>query len=155
MGWALVVMVCAAAPLVNRLILMVDKGVGLRFVDARGVFADVSVAALTLAVVGALLSVRRFWARIVALSVLLALVFVSFAMFEFVSLFDSLYALNHSTYLADATFLGGSVRHLQYPVLFVLMIVLAVIAVAFARMPTGRWWWSGLGVVFSASVFGQ
>ena len=155
MGWALVVVVCAAAPLVNRLILMVEKDVGLRLVDARGVFADVSVAALSLAVVGALLSVRRFWTRILALAVLLALVFVSFAMFEFVSLFDSLYALSHSAYLADSTFLGGSVRHLQHPVLFVLMIVLAVISAALARTPTGKRWWSALGVVFAASVLGQ
>jgi len=85
----------------------------------------------------------------------LAFVLVSFAMFEFVSLFDSLYALSHSGYLADSTFLGGSVRHLQYPVFFVLMIVLAVIAVALARTPTERGWWSALGVVFAASVFGQ
>ncbi|MDH3624527.1 MAG: LTA synthase family protein [Myxococcales bacterium] len=155
MGWALVVLVCATAPLIGRLILMVDKDVGLRLVDVRGVLADVSVAALSLALVGGLVSVRRFWARIAALVVLLALVIVSFAMFEFVSLFDSLYALSHSGYLADSTFLGGSVRHLQHPILFVVMIVGAVIAVALAQTPAGRGWWSGLGVVFAASVLGQ
>ncbi len=155
MGWTLVVLVCAAAPLVNRLILMIDKGAGVQLADARGVLADVSVASLTLAVVGALLSIGRLWGRVVALAILLGSVLVSFAMFEFVSLFDSLYALHHSAYLADVTFLGGSVRYLQHPVFFVFMITLAVIGVALARMPTDRSWWSGLGVVFAGSVLGQ
>ena len=155
MGWALVVLVCATAPLVNRLILINDKGFGWRLVDVRGVFADLSVAALTLALVGALLSFRRVWARIAAWTVLAALVFISFAMFEFVSAFDSLYALGHAGFLVDSTFLGGSVRHLQHPVFLVLMIVLSIIAVALGDAPTERWWWSGLGVVFAASVLGQ
>jgi phosphoglycerol transferase MdoB-like AlkP superfamily enzyme len=154
-GWALVVLVCVTAPLVNRLILMGDKGFGWRLVDVRGVFADLSVAALALALVGALLSFRRVWARIAAWAVLVALVFISFAMFEFVSTFDSLYALSHAGFLADSTFLGGSVRHLQHPILLVLMIVLSIIAVALGDAPTGRWWWSGLGLVFAASVLGQ
>jgi len=154
-GWSLVVLVCVTAPLVNRLILMGDKGIRGSVVDVRGVLADVSVAALALALVGALLLLRRVWARIAALAVLLALVFISFAMFEFVSVFDSLYALSHAGFLADSTFLGGSVRHMQHPVLFVLMITSSIIAVALAYAPTGRWWWSGLGVVFAASVLGQ
>ena len=155
MGWALVALVCAAAPLVNRLILMHDKGFGWLPVDVRGVLADSSVAVLTLVLVGALLSLRRVWARIAAFAVLLALVSISFAMFEFVSVFDSLYALSHAGFLADSTFLGGSVRHMQHPVLFVLMIVSSIIAVAVGDAPAGRSWWSGLGVVFAASVFGQ
>ncbi len=138
MGWALVVLVCVTAPLVNRLILMGDKGFGWRLVDVRGVFADLSVAALALALVGALLSFRRVWARIAAWAVLVALVFISFAMFEFVSTFDSLYALSHAGFLADSTFLGGSVRHLQHPILLVLMIVLSIIAVALGDAPTGK-----------------
>ena len=148
-------LVSVTAPLVNRLILMDDKGFGWRLVDVRGVLADLSVAALALALVGALLSFRRIWARIAAWTVLVALVFISFAMFEFVSAFDSLYALSHAGFLADSTFLGGSVRHVQHPVLLVLMIVLSIIAVALADAPTGRRWWSGLGVVFAVSVLGQ
>ncbi len=155
MGWALVVLVCVGAPLLNRLILMVDKGVGAGLVDARGILADISIAALALGAVGGLLSVRRLWARIVALAVLLVLVFVSFAMFEFVSAFDSLYALGHSGFLTDSTFLGGSAQHLQYRGLFGLMVALAVIGVALARVPSESVWWRGLVAVFAASVFGQ
>lgn len=141
-------------PLLNRAILIVEKGLRGSIVDARGVLADVSVAALTLALVGALLSIRRAWARFAAFAVLLTMVLMSFAMFEFVSLFDSLYALSHAAVVTDSTFLGGSARHLQHPFLFVLVVALSIVAAAVAEPPVMSWW-RGLGVVFASSVFGQ
>lgn len=148
-------MICVAAPLVNRAVLMSDKSIRASLVDVRGVFADVTVAALALVLVGALLSVRRFWGRIAAWLVLLILVLVSFAMFEFVSVFDSLYALSHAGFLADATFLEGSGRHLQHPFFFVFMVTSSIVAATLAQVPAGRSWWSGLGVVLATSVLAQ
>ena len=155
MGWVLVILVCVTAPLVNRLILMGDKGIRGSFVDVRGVLADVSVAALALGLVGALLLLRRVWH--VSLRWRLSSRWCSSA-----SRCSSSYrcSIRYTRSVTPAfsripRSSEGSVRHMQHPVLFVLMITSSIIAVALAYAPTGQWWWSGLGWVFAASVLGQ
>jgi phosphoglycerol transferase MdoB-like AlkP superfamily enzyme len=154
-GSALVVGFCLAAPLVNRLLLIDYKGVDLSLVDLRGVFADLSVSILVLAAAVSLLALRGPWGRVAALAVMAALLFVSFAMFEFVSVYGSLYALSHAEFLADTTFIGGSVRNLQHPGLVGLMALVAVVGALLAEPPTGSRWWASLGVVFASSVLVQ
>jgi len=75
-------------------------------------------------------------------------------MYEFIAVFDSLYALSYAGFLGDSTFLGGSVRHVRHPVLLGLATALAIAAGARARAP-GNVWWRWWGVAFAACVLGQ
>jgi phosphoglycerol transferase MdoB-like AlkP superfamily enzyme len=150
-----VALFCLAAPLANRSLLIDYKHLGLSLVDLRGVFADLSVSILVLAAVMSLLALRGPWGRVASLALMAALLFVSFAIFEFVSVYGSLYALSHAEFMADATFLGGSVRNLQHPGLVALMGVVAVAGALLAEPPIGRRWWAWLGAVLASSVFVQ
>jgi hypothetical protein len=152
MGLALIVAFCLAAPLVNRFLLIDYKGLGLSLVDLRGVFADLSLSMLVLGLAGTLLALRDPWGRVAALAVMAALLFVSFAMFEFVSVYGSLYALSHTEFLADATFLRGSMRNLQHPGLVAAMAVVALTGTLVGEAPIGSRWRGSLGVVFASSV---
>lgn len=129
---------------------MQEKDLALALSDLRGAFADASVALLVVGIVGGLLATHRCWARILGLSVLLSFVLLSFAMYEFISVFDSLYALSHAAFLADSTFVGGSVRHVRHPLLLASMLAAATAAAVWARAPGKRWWrWWGASLVLS------
>jgi arylsulfatase A-like enzyme len=122
--------------------------------DFRGFLADASVALLLVGAVGFCLATGRWWLRVVGIGAVLSLVWVSFAMYEFISVFDSLYALSHAGFLADSTFVGGSVRHTRHPALLALLTAAATAAGVWARAP-GKLWWRGWGVALAACVLGQ
>ena len=147
-------MVCFAAPWLTRVGLLVQKQLRLAPFDLRGFLADASVALLVLGVAGVCVATRRWWGRAIGVVSVVSLVWVSFAMYEFISVFDSLYALSHVGFLADSTFVGGSVRHLRHPVLLALVTAVAIVAGVWARPPVTVWWrwW---GVAFAAAVLGQ
>jgi arylsulfatase A-like enzyme len=109
---------------------------------------------LVVGAAGFFFATRRWWGRALGLVTVVSLVWVSFAMYEFISVFDSLYALSHAGFLADSTFVGGSVRHVQHRGLLAAITALAVAAGLWARVP-GQRWWRWWGVAFAASVFGQ
>jgi hypothetical protein len=134
--------------------LLREKHLALAPLDLRGALADASVALLIVGVAGVFFATRRWWGRALGLVTVVSLVWVSFAMYEFISVFDSLYALSHAGFLADSTFVGGSVRHLQHPVLLGSLTALAVAAGLWARVP-GQRWWRWWGAAFALSVFGQ
>jgi arylsulfatase A-like enzyme len=135
-------------------LLLSEKHLALAPVDLRGFFADASVALFTVGVAGFLFSIRRWWGRAIGMAFVVSLVWVSFAMYEFIAVFDSLYALNYASFLADSTFVGGSVRHVRHPVLLVLATTLAIAAGGWARAP-GNVWWRWWGVAFAVCVLGQ
>jgi arylsulfatase A-like enzyme len=146
--------VCFAAPWLTRVSLLYEKQLRLAPIDLRGALADASVALLVVGVAGFSFATRRWWGRAIGIGVVVSLVWVSFAMYEFISVFDSLYALTHAGFLADSTFVGGSVRHVRYPVLLALITVATIVAGAWARAP-GPVWWRWWGVAFAAGVLGQ
>lgn len=154
MGWALIVLVSFAAPWLTRGLLLRAKRVALAPADLRGFLADAAVAMLVVGIVGFLFAIRRWWGRALGLSVVVSFVLLSFAMYEFISVFDSLYALSHAAFLADSTFVGGSVRHLGHPVMLASMLATAIAAVVWARVP-GKRWWRWWGVSFALCVVGQ
>ena len=123
-------------------------------IDLRGFFADATVALLVVGLVGLCLATRRRWGRALALAVVVTFVLLSFAMYEFISVFDSLYAFSHAGFLRDPTFLGGSVRHVRHPLLLLSLLALALFAPLVAR-PPAAFFWRGWGVGFAISVLGQ
>jgi len=153
-GWGLVVAVCFGAPWLTRMLLLHEKRLPLALVDLRGVFADASVALLVIGIAGAFFATRRWWGRVLGLAAVVSFVLGSFAMYEFISVFDSLHALGHVGFLGDSTFVGGSVLHTRHPLLVVSVTTLAIASAAWARAPGGPWWrwW---GVAFAGCVFGQ
>jgi hypothetical protein len=153
-AWWLVVAVCLGAPWGTRFLLLGEKALALRPVDLRGLLADGSVALGVLGLVGLALLTRRWWGRALAWVVVVAFVLASFAIYEVVSVFDSLYALSHVEYLGDPTFVGGSVLHLRHPVLLGALLLLATVGVLFAALP-GASWWGGWGVALGVCVLGH
>ncbi len=147
-------MVCLAAPWLTRALLLSEKRLAAAPIDLRGAFADASVALLVVAVAGLCVAIGRWWGRAVGLVVVVAFVWTSFAMYEFISVFDSLYAFSHAGFLGDSTFVGGSVRHMRHPVLLASITAGAIAGAVWARSPNGPWWrwW---GVAFATCVFGQ
>ena len=154
MGWALVVSVCLGAPWLTRALLLWEKHVPLRPVDLRGMLADASVALLLMGLTALFVRIGRWWGRALAVAFLVSFVVASFAMYEFIAVFDSLYAFSHVEFLGDATFLGGSARHVRHPVLLASMIAAAIAGGALALAPGARWW-RGWGVALGACVLGQ
>ncbi len=145
---------CIATPWLTRALLLYEKRLALAPIDLRGALADASVALPMVGLLGLLLATQRLWGRVLALLLLVAFVFASFAMYEFISVFDSLYAFSHAGFLGDSTFLGGSVRHARHPLLVLSITALSILGVVWARLPASLWWrWWGLG--FAVSVFGQ
>jgi arylsulfatase A-like enzyme len=153
-GWWLVVAVCLAAPWLTRGSLLYEKRLALAPVDLRGAFADASVALLVVGVAGLLLSTRRWWGRALGIGAVVSFVLASFAMYEFISVFDSLYAFSHVGFLTDSTFAGGSIGHMRHPVVVASMTAVAIAGAFRARAPSGLWWrwW---GVAFALCVFAQ
>ena len=145
---------CLAAPWLTRALLLSEKHMGLAPADLRGAFADASVALLVVGVAGFLLATGRWWGRAIGLGAVVSFVWVTFAMYEFISVFDSLYALGHAGFLTDSTFVGGSVRHVRHPALLASITVLAIAAALWARAPR-KPWWRWWGVAFAACVLGQ
>jgi arylsulfatase A-like enzyme len=148
------VAVCLAAPWLTRVLLLSEKRLAFAPADLRGFLADASVALLVVGVAGFFLATLRWWGRAIALGVVVSLVWMSFAIYEFISVFDSLYALSHAAFLTDSTFVGGSVRHVRHPALLALATALAIAAGVWARAP-GTTWWRWWGVAFAACVLGQ
>ena len=145
---------CLGAPWLTRGLLLREKGMLLALADLRGFLSDTSIALLVMGAVGLLFSLGRYWGRALGLLVLIAFVVLSFAMYEFISVFDSLYALSHAGFLTDSVFLGGSAGRLAHPFVFGSFLVLAIFAAFSARRPKERWWrWWGLA--FATSVLGQ
>jgi len=138
----------------TRALLLHEKRLALAPADLRGAFADASVALLVVGVVGSLFATRRWWGRAIGIGVVVSLVWMSFAMYEFISVFDSLYALSHAGFLADSTFVGGSVRHVRHPALLASVTTVAIAAGVWGRAP-GTLWWRWWGVAFAACVLGQ
>jgi arylsulfatase A-like enzyme len=153
-GWGLVVALCFGAPWLTRGLLLREKGTLLALADLRGFLSDASIALLVLGAVGLSVSMGRYWGRALGLLVLIAFVMLSFAMYEFISVFDSLYALSHVGFLTDSVFLGGSAVRVAHPLLLGSFLLSAIIAASSARRPSGRcWrWW---GIAFAVSVVGQ
>ncbi len=147
-------MACFAAPWLTRGLLLYEKRLALAPIDVRGAFADASVALLAVGMAGLLLSIRRYWGRVLALGAVVSLVWVSFAMYEFISVFDSLYAFSHVGFLADSTFAGGSIRHMQHPLVLFLVTALAVAGAVWARAPH-KLWWRWWGAAFASCAFAQ
>ena len=135
---------CFAAPWLTRALLLSEKGLSLGATDLRGFTSDASVALMVVGVAGFFFTRGRWWGRAIGLVAVVSLVWVSFAMYEFISVFDSLYALSHAAFLGDSTFVGGSVRHAGHPVLLALVTALAIAAGVWARAP-GKLWWRGWG----------
>jgi arylsulfatase A-like enzyme len=146
--------VCFAAPWLTRACLLYEKQLRLAPVDLRGALADASVALLVVGVAGLCFATRRWWGRAMGIGAVVSLVGVSFAMYEFISVFDSLYALSHAGFLTDSTFVGGSARHLRRPFLLVSITAATIVAGSWARAP-GPLWWRWWGVAFAAVVLGQ
>ncbi len=145
---------CLAAPWATRILLLGEKRLPVRLADLRGVFGDGSVALVVAGLIGLLLLTRRWWGRAIAWIVALCFVAATFAIYEFISVFDSLYALGHAHFLADPTFLRGSALRMRHPMLLLALVALASAAVAVARPPTMREWrWWGAALVLC--VFGQ
>ncbi|UCH29289.1 MAG: LTA synthase family protein, partial [Myxococcales bacterium] len=111
--------------------------------------ADGSVALCVVGVLGLMLLTHRWWGRALAWAALMSFVVASFAIYEVVSVFDSFYALGHAGFLADPTFVGGSVLHMRHPVLLGLLLVIGTAAVWVAEVPGETWWrwWGGALVV--------
>ncbi len=154
LGWALVVVVCLATPWVTRALLLYEKRSTLRLVDARGFVADASTALVMIGLVGLSLRLHRTWGRALAVVIAVLFVVVSFALYEFISVFDSLYALSHSRFVLDATFVGGSARHVRHPVLLGILAVAAIVGASLARLPPARSW-RGWGIALVACFVGQ
>jgi len=154
LGWGLIVALCLAVPWLTRALLLHEKRLAMAPIDLRGALADASVALLVVGLAGLFLAARRCWGRVLALAVVVGFIFLSFAMYEFISVFDSLYALSHAGFLGDSTFVGGSVRHARHPALLLSITALAIVGALLARAPA-RLWWRWWGVAFAASVFGQ
>jgi arylsulfatase A-like enzyme len=131
-----------------------EKRLVLAPVDLRGALADASIALLVVGVAGVFLARRRWWGRAVALGAIVSFIFVSFAMYEFIWVFDSLYAFSHVGFLTDSTFAGGSIRHMRHPVVIASMTAIAMVGAAWARAPRTLWWrcW---GVAFAACILAQ
>lgn len=148
---------CLATPWLTRLVLLGEKRLVPRFADLRGAIADASVALVVVGAIGLSLLPRRWWGRALGWGTYAAFVVVSFAIYEVVSVFDSLHALGHAHYLTDATFFGGSVRHVSHPVPLLVMLALGGMGISRARTPGATWWrgWGvalGLCVLFHASL---
>ena len=145
---------CFAAPWLTRALLLSEKGLSLGATDLRGFTSDASVALMVVGVAGFFFTKGRRWGRAIGLVAVVSLVWVSFAMYEFISVFDSLYALSHAAFLGDSTFVGGSVRHAGHPVLLALVTALAIAAGVWARAP-GKLWWRGWGLALAACALAQ
>ena len=142
------------APWLTRALLLGEKHLALAPVDLRGALADASVALLVVGVAGFFFATGRSWGRALGIAVAVSLLWLSFAMYEFISVFDSLQALSHAGFLTDSTFIGGSVRHVGHPLLLVLGTAGTIAAGVWARAP-GPGWWRWWGFAFSACVLGQ
>jgi phosphoglycerol transferase MdoB-like AlkP superfamily enzyme len=148
------VLFCVIAPWSARALLLYEKHLPPGVIDLRGLLADASVVLLVVAVVGLLLATRRTWGRALAVVVVVVFALATVAMYEFVAQFDSLHALSHAGFLADSTFVGGSVLHARYPLLLVLPLAVAIVAAMVAQPPSSRWWrWAA--IAFAASAIGQ
>jgi len=145
---------CFAAPWLARGLLLYEKRLALAPIDLRGAFADASVALLVVGVAGLFLSSRHWWGRALALGAVVSFVWMSFAMYEFISVFDSLYAFSHAGFLADSTFAGGSIRHMHHPLVLFLVTTLAVAGAVWARAPR-KLWWRWWGAAFASCAFAQ
>lgn len=145
---------CLGAPWLTRALLLGEKGLAIRVVDVRGALADGSVALVVAGTIGFLVSSRRWWARALGMSTLVAFVVVTFAIYEVVSELDSLYALSHAGFLTDVTFLGGSAFHVSHPVLLGVLIAAGALGVARA-VPPRRAWWNAWAVALGVCVLGQ
>jgi arylsulfatase A-like enzyme len=146
--------VCLAAPFLTRALLLGEKGLAPRLADFRGVLADASVALCVAGLLGVLLLARRWWGKALGWLVLVAFLLATFGIYEFVSMFDSLYALTHARYLADPTFIGGSVLHMRHPILLGALIALGTLGVVAAHAP-GAVWWRGWAIVLGVCVLGH
>ena len=145
---------CLAAPWSTRVLLLTEKRLSVRFVDFRGVLADASVALGVAGLIGLLLLTRRWWGRALGWLTLVAFLLGTFAIYEFVSVFDSLYALSHAAYLGDPTFVGGSVLHMSHPALLGALVALGTFGLLGARPPSSSWW-RGWGVALGVCVLGH
>lgn len=111
--------------------------------DLQGVAMDMAVSALVTALLLGLL----LWSRVVACGVALCWALINVAGYEYVRVFDAAPTLTYAHYLTDATFTAGSGRHLSYPWLFALLLVVLLIstwrAVSTAPWRASRPWLAG------------
>jgi arylsulfatase A-like enzyme len=135
-------------------VLLGEKRIAPGLIDVRGFLADGSIGLVVVGVVGLCLASRRAWGRLLAGMVAVAFVVMTFGIYEFISAFDSLYALSQARFLLDATFVGGSVRHMAHPFLLGAMVATVTFGAAFAEVP-GRAWWGCWGAGAIACTLGQ
>ncbi len=149
-AWGLLVTLCIAAPWATRVLLLGEKELAFQYVDFRGLMADFSISLAVIGVLGLLLR-ARWIGRALAWALALVFVFATFAVYEVVSVFDSLAALNHLEYLDDGTFLRGSALHLRHPILLGVLVLGATVGAFWARPPR-RAWWAAWGVALLGSA---
>jgi arylsulfatase A-like enzyme len=140
--------------LLTRALLLQEKHLALRPADARGIFADLVVGLLMIGVAGLCLRADRWWSRVLAALLLGSFVVSSFAMYEFISVFDSLYAFSHIGFVSDSTFLGGSVPYPKHPVWLAFLVTAAIASALFGQVP-GKAWWRAWGLVLVSSAAAQ
>ena len=149
-AWGLLVALCLAAPWTTRVLLLGEKELAFQFVDLRGAVADLTISLGVIGAIGLLLRLK--WVgRALAWLLALAFVLVSFAVYEVVSVFDSLTALSHLEYLDDGTFLRGSALHPTHPILLGVFALGATVGAAWARPPR-RTWWAAWGIALLSSA---
>ena len=151
-AWGLLVASCFAAPWTTRVLLLGEKELAFQLIDLGGAVADATVALCVVGVLG--LALRLGWfGRLLAWLVATTFVVATFAIYEVVSVFDSLSALRHLEYLDDGTFVRGSLLHLSHPFLFGVFLVAATVGAAFASPPRGTWWrsWGVALLVFAVA----
>ncbi len=97
-------------PFVTRIMLMYNRGLGLSWIDLRGILLDLMVATIFALLAIWLLKVHRILAMLVGLIWLV----ICFAGYEVAQNFDALNVLGYAGYLLDATFLFGSAVHIGH-----------------------------------------
>ena len=93
-AWGLLVALCFAAPWTTRVLLLGEKELAFQLIDLGGAVADATVVLCVVGVLGLVL--RLGWVgRVLAWLVATTFVVATFAIYEVVSVFDSLSALRH------------------------------------------------------------
>ena len=139
----------ALAPLASRSALLVDRLVAPALPDLRGLASDVLVSLLAFVALAA--ASRR--SRLVALPLVAIWVGLHTVNYETVATLGALASVFDASYLGDPTFLAGSALAPSRPVLFGLVLLISLAAVAFG-MPRVSWRGAALSALAAAPLFG-
>ena len=139
----------ALAPLASRSALLVDRLAAPALPDLRGLASDVLVSLLAFVALAA--ASRR--SRLVALPFVAIWVGLHTVNYETVATLGALASVFDASYLGDPTFLAGSALAPSRPVLFGLVLLISLAAVAFG-MPRVSWRGAALSALAAAPLFG-